>query len=69
MEKPKIEARNGVVVAWVAQVQKSQELLIDKEKPKKSVVLPGAAVKSEIKVRWIAKCGENMPGRGDQQDD
>jgi hypothetical protein len=54
MEKPEVETRYGIVIPWVAQIQESQQLFIDKEKPKKSVVLSRAAVKSEAEVRRIA---------------
>jgi hypothetical protein len=54
MEQPKIEPRHGVVVAGIAQIQKSQKLLVNEKEPKKSMVLAGTAVQSESEVRRVS---------------
>src|ERR1700675_2616881 len=67
MEEPEIEPRNRVVIARITEVQKAEKLFIDKEKPKKSVVLPRAAMKAEIEVGRVAQRGQAVPRRGDQE--
>src|SRR5271165_1017661 len=47
MKRPKVKAGNGVVVARIAQVQETQQLLVDKEKPEKAMILARAAVERE----------------------
>ena len=42
MEEPEIEARDGVVIARVAQIQKPQKLLVDEEEPEEAVILARA---------------------------
>ncbi len=69
MEQPEIQARHGVVIARIAQVQKPQQLLIDEVEPEKSVILAGRAVHGEVEIRRIAQRGQHMPGRRDQQHD
>ncbi len=66
MEQPEIEARDGIVIARVAKIQKAQKLLIDEEKPEKAVILAGTAVEREDEIRRIAQRGQDVPGRGDQ---
>src|SRR5580693_1243711 len=67
MEQPEIEPRNGVVVARITKVQKAEKLLIDEEKPEKSMKLPWAAMQTEIEIRRILKGGENVPRRCNQE--
>jgi hypothetical protein len=55
MQRPEKEAGNGVVIARVAQIQESQQLLVDEEKPEKAVVLPGSAVKREREIGRISQ--------------
>ena len=69
MQQPEVKARHGVVVSRIAQIQKTKQLLIDEEEPKKTVILSRPAVKREGEVRWIAQGGQNVPGRGNEQDD
>ena len=47
MEEPEIEARHGVVVARIAQVQKAQKLLVDEVEPQEAVIFARAAVHRE----------------------
>ena len=69
VQQPEVKARHGIVVSRIAQIQKAEQLLIDEEEPKKSMILPWPAVKREGEVGWIAQRGQNVPGRGDEQDD
>ena len=69
MKRPEIEARDGVVIPRIAQVQKAQKLLIDEEKPEKAVILARAGLEGERKIGRIAQCGQNVPGRRDRQRD
>ena len=67
MKGPEIEARHGVVVAWITQVQKAQQVLVDEIEPEKAAVGAGFAVHREVEVGRIPQCGEDMPGSGDRQ--
>src|ERR1700683_2763408 len=69
MEKPKGKGREGIVVARVTHIEKPEQLLVDEKEPEKSVVGIGAAVQRKYERRWIAQRGEDVPGRGDQQND
>ena len=69
MKKPEVEARYGIVIPRIAQIQEPQKLFIDEEKPKKSVILARAAVQREVEIRRIAQGGQNVPGRGNQEYD
>ena len=55
VKQPEVEARDRVVVARIAQVQKTQQLLVDEEEPKKPVILSRPAVQGEGEVRRIAQ--------------
>ncbi len=63
MQGPEVEARNGVVVTRIAEVEETQKLLVDEEKPEEPMVLARTAMKREREIRWIAKRGKNVPGR------
>ncbi len=67
MQRPEKEAGNGIVIARVAQIQESQQLLVNEEKPEKAVVLVGSAVKREREIGRIPKGSQNVPGRRDQE--
>src|ERR1700683_1617653 len=68
VEGPEPEARDGVVVARVAQVEEAQQLLVEEEEPPEAVILAGDALHGEAEVRRIAQRGEDMPGCGDEQE-
>src|SRR5271155_2496937 len=57
VQQPEVQARHSAVVSRIAQIQETEQLLIDEEEPKKTVILPGPAVKSEGEVRRIAQRG------------
>ena len=69
MKQPEVEARNGVVVARIAQVQESQQLFVDEEEPEKAVILARNAVQREVEIRRITQRRQNMPGHRDEQND
>jgi len=69
MEKPEKRARDGVVVARVAKIEKAEELFVDEVEPEEAVILAGAAVEGEGEVGRIAESGKDVPGRGDEYDD
>ena len=69
VKQPEVKARNRIVVSRIAQIQKAEQLLIDEEEPEKAVILPRPAVKREGEIRRIAQRRQNVPGRGDEQDD
>src|SRR5208283_5839714 len=69
VQQPKVQARHGVVVSRIAQIQETEQLLVDEEKPKKPVILSRPAVQRKGEIRWIAQRGQNVPRCGDQQDD
>src|SRR5437016_11004174 len=57
------------VIARVAQVQEAEHLLVDEIKPKEAMVLTWSAVKRQGEIRRISQGGEDMPRRGNRQDD
>src|SRR5208282_2105636 len=69
MEQPKVEAGHGVVVVRVAQIQKTEKLLVNEKEPKKTVVLAGSAMKREREIRRITKRGQDVPRGCDHEHD
>src|SRR5579872_489514 len=69
MEEPKPEPGNGIVVTGISQIQKTQQLFVDEEKPKETVILAGSAVERERKIGRVAQRSKDVPRCGDQQDD
>src|ERR1019366_9494478 len=69
MQEPEPGARDGVVVARVAEVQKTEKGFIEEVEPEEAVILAGRAVHREIEVRRVAQRGENMPWGGDREQD
>src|SRR5579864_8320910 len=69
VKKPEIEARNGVVISRVAEVQKSKKLFVDEKEPEKPMILPRPAMQRERKIRRVAHRRENVPGSRDQNHD
>src|SRR5215472_1838592 len=69
MERPEIEPRNGVIVAWVAEVQEAQELFVDEKEPKEAMIFTRTAVQGPSKIRWIAQSRKDVPGSSDEQND
>jgi hypothetical protein len=67
VKQPEVKTRNRVVISRIAQIQKAKQLLIDEEKPQKTMILPGPAMKCKGKVRWITQGRENVPGGSDEQ--
>src|SRR5580700_11291774 len=41
VKQPEPEARNGIVIAWITGVEKSQQLLVDEVEPQESVIVSG----------------------------
>ena len=69
MKQPEEAARDGVVVARVAEIEEAEKLFIDEVEPEEAVILPGSTVETEGEVRRIAEGGEDVPGRGDEKND
>src|ERR1700682_4517945 len=69
MQQPKRRAWNGIVVARVSQIQEAQDVFVNEIEPEKTVVLAGAAVHREIEVWRHTKSGQNVPRRGNRQND
>src|SRR5215472_3056326 len=69
MKQPKPQPGNRIVIARVTQVQEAEHLLVDEIKPKEAMVLPRTAVKRKREIRRISEGGEDMPRRGNHQDD
>ena len=69
IEQPEIKPRHRVVVARITQIEKSKQLLVNEEEPEKAVVFPRNALHREGEVGRISKRGEDVPGRGNEQDD
>src|SRR5579859_1193186 len=44
MQQPEGQARHGVVVARIAQVQEAKDMFVDEVKPKEAMILAGAAM-------------------------
>jgi len=43
-------------------------VLVEEVEPEEAVILAGAAVHRPVKVGRVANSGEDVPGRGDKQD-
>ena len=69
IEQPEKHGRHSVVVARVAQIQKPKQLLVDEEEPQEAVVFAGNAFQRKAEIGRISEGGENVPGRGDEQND
>ena len=41
VKQPEPQARHGIVIAWIARVEKSQQLLVDEVEPQESVIVSG----------------------------
>ena len=67
VEQPEPQPRHRVVIARIAQVQKSQHVLVDEVEPEEAVIRAALAVHREIEVRRIAQRGQHVPRRCDQQ--
>ena len=67
MEQPEIQARHRIVIARIAHVQKTQQLLVDEIKPQEAVIFARSAAHREIEIGRISQRRQDMPGRGDQQ--
>src|SRR6185369_364984 len=61
MEEPKVKTRHRVVIARIPRIQKPKHLLIEEIKPEETMVLAGASVHGEIKVRRIPYGGQHVP--------
>src|SRR6266478_7199555 len=61
MEEPEPQPRDRIVIARIAQIEESQDLLVDKIKPEKAVVFARTGVQRKRKIRRIAKRGQNVP--------
>src|SRR5947207_1997393 len=53
VEQPEPNPGDGIVIAWITQIEKAKNLLVDEVKPEESVVFPRTAVKPKIEIRWI----------------
>src|SRR5208283_2351310 len=69
VKQPEVKPRHCVVIAWVAQVQEPQHLLVHKVKPQEAVVLAGKTAQREVEIWRILQGRQDVPGRGDEQDD
>ena len=69
MKEPEVHSRDRVVVAWRAQVQKAQHLLIHEVKPEKAMVFAGNAAHCQVEIRRVAQSRQHVPRRGDQHYD
>jgi len=69
VQEPEGRARNCGVVARIAEVEVTEKLFVDDEKPEEAVILAGTAVQSPREVRRIAERGEDVPGSGDDGED
>ena len=69
VKQPEIQARHGVVVVRIAQVQEAQQLLVDEEEPEEAVILARPAVQRPGEVRGIAKRRQDVPRGRNQQSD
>ena len=56
-------------MARIAQIQETQKLLVDKEKPEKPMILARSTKRGEGEIRRIADRREDMPGHRDQKND
>ena len=61
VQEPEPEARDGVVIARVAHVQKAQQLLVDEKEPQETVILARAAVHAQGKIGRITQRRQNVP--------
>ena len=66
MEEPEPEARHCVVIARIAEIQKSEQVLIYEIKPEEAVILARYAPEREVE-GW--QCSQNYPRDGDRQHD
>src|SRR5207245_9704468 len=69
MKQPKPRTGDRIVIARVAQVQEAEHLLVDEIKPKEAMVVTWSAVKRQGEIRRMSQRGEDMPRRGNRQDD
>src|SRR5216683_7296891 len=67
MEGPEIEAGNGVVIARIAQVQESQQMLVDEVEPEEPAIGAGFAVHRQIEIGRITQSRQYVPGSSDEQ--
>ena len=67
MEQPEVQARDRIVVARIAQIQKPQHLLVDEVEPEESVIADSLC-DGEIEVRRIAQRRRRVPRRRDGQE-
>src|SRR6266852_5979068 len=67
VKEPEPEPGNRIVIARIAQIKESKDLLVDQIKPEKPVVFARSAVKREREIGRITKCGQNVPGRCDEK--
>ena len=59
MQQPEQRARDGVVVARIAQVQKAQDVLVEEVEPEEPAITARFAVHREIEIGRIAQRGEH----------
>ena len=57
MKQPEQMARDGVVIARVAHIQKAQQLFIEEIEPEEAVVFARRAAHGKDKIRRIAQRG------------
>ena len=69
VKQPEPEPRDGVVIARVPQVQKTQYLLVYEVEPQEAVIVSRTTAQREVEIWWVLQRCEDVPGRGNQQDD
>src|ERR1700719_1016986 len=67
MEEPEPQPWDRIVIARIAQIEESQDLLVDKIKPEKAVVFARTGVQRKRKIGRIPKRGKNVPRRGNKE--
>src|SRR5262249_27216944 len=66
MEQPKPESRHRVVIPWIAEVQKSKDMLIDEVEPKEASILTWPTMQCVVEIGRVAQSGQYVPGCSDQ---
>src|SRR5260370_29776123 len=69
MEQPEPQPRDRIVIARIAQIEESQDLLVDEIEPEKAVVFTRTAVQRKRKIGRIPKRSQNVPRRCNKERD
>src|ERR1700730_5990188 len=69
MQQPEPKTRNRIVIPRIPQIQKTQDLLVDEEEPKESVVFTGGTAERRGKIGRVSQGCQDVPRCRNQQYD